>query len=141
MQQLRIPCIASPLIQARRFPPRRKSLTGHSKLISWWCLFGVALFAVGCSSGSKTRFRAVNAVVDESDLNVLEDGNSVASSLAYGTSTGYISVHAGSHQIQIRTIRNLQRVPDSDSQLRFGDGYYAAVLQFFFQPAVAGADG
>ncbi|HEV2731099.1 MAG TPA: DUF4397 domain-containing protein, partial [Terriglobales bacterium] len=32
---------------------------------------------------------------------VLEDGNSVASSLAYGTSTGYISVRAGSHQIQI----------------------------------------
>jgi len=75
-------------------------LTGHLRLISW-CLFLAALFAVGCSSGSKTRFRVMNGVVDESDLSIVEDGNSVASNLAYATSTGYLSAHAGSHQIQI----------------------------------------
>ena len=75
-------------------------MTGHLRLISW-CLFLAALFAVGCSSGSKTRFRVMNGVVDESDLSIVEDGNSVASNLAYATSTGYLSAHAGSHQIQI----------------------------------------
>jgi hypothetical protein len=53
-------------------------LTAHFRLVSWCCLFGVGLFLVGCSSGSKTRLRVVNAVVDESDLNVLNDGTSVA---------------------------------------------------------------
>jgi hypothetical protein len=76
-------------------------LTGHLKLIALWCLCVIAPFVVGCSSGSKTRFRVANAVVEEPDLNVLEDGNTVSSNLAYGTSTGYLSAHAGSHQIQI----------------------------------------
>lgn len=76
-------------------------MTAHLKLVSRCCLFGIVAFLAGCSSGSKTRFRVVNGVVDESDLNVLNDGTSVASNLAYGTSTGYLSAHAGSHQIQI----------------------------------------
>ncbi len=75
-------------------------MTGHLRLISW-CLFLAALFAVGCSSGSKTRFRVMNGVVDESDLSIVEDGNNVSNNLAYATSTGYLSAHAGSHQIQI----------------------------------------
>ena len=75
-------------------------MTGHLGLISW-CLFLAALFAVGCSSGSKTRFRVMNGVVDESDLSIVEDGNNVSNNLAYATSTGYLSAHAGSHQIQI----------------------------------------
>src|SRR5438067_10980307 len=88
------------ILQSAVIPLRRKSLTGHLKPILW-CLLGVVVFAAGCSSGSKTRFRVMNGVVDESDLSIVEDGNSVASNLAYATSTGYLSAHAGSHQIQI----------------------------------------
>lgn len=75
-------------------------MPGHLKPILW-CLLGVVVFAAGCSQGSKTRFRVVNAVVDESDLRIVEDGNNVSNNLAYATSTGYLSAHAGSHQIQI----------------------------------------
>jgi Domain of unknown function (DUF4397) len=59
------------------------------------------VFLIGCSSGSKTRFRVVNAVVDETDLTIVEDGNNVSSNLAYATSTGYLSAHGRSHQIRI----------------------------------------
>lgn len=43
----------------------------------------------------------MNAVPDESSLNVLVDSTSVANNLAYGTSTGYQSAKSGSHQIAI----------------------------------------
>ena len=56
---------------------------------------------VGCSSGSKTRFRLMNAVPDESSLEVLVNSTSVANNVAYGTSTGYQSVKSGSQQVAI----------------------------------------
>jgi hypothetical protein len=43
----------------------------------------------------------MNAVPDESSLNVLVNSTSVSSNLAYGTSTGYLSEKSGSHQIGI----------------------------------------
>jgi hypothetical protein len=45
--------------------------------------------------------RLLNAVPDEASLDVLVDSASVSSDLAYGTSTGYLSVKSGSHQIGI----------------------------------------
>jgi Domain of unknown function (DUF4397) len=66
-------------------------------------ILGVAtiFLTAGCGSGGNTRFRLMNAVPDESSLNVLVDTTSVSSNLAYGTSTGYLSEKSGSHQIGI----------------------------------------
>jgi hypothetical protein len=55
----------------------------------------------GCGSGGNTQFRLMNAIPDESSLNVLVDSTSVSSNLAYGTSTGYLSESSGSHQVAI----------------------------------------
>ena len=74
------------------------------RLISLYvCILGLGtiLLLVGCGSGGNTRFRLMNAVPDESSLNVLVDSTSVSSNLAYGTSTGYLSEKSGSHQIGI----------------------------------------
>jgi len=67
------------------------------------CILGLGtiLLLVGCGSGGNTRFRLMNAVPDESSLNVLVDSTSVSSNLASGTSTGYLSEKSGSHQIGI----------------------------------------
>ena len=43
----------------------------------------------------------MNAVPDESNLEVLVNGTSVASNVAYGTSTGYQGVKSGSQQVVI----------------------------------------
>ena len=43
----------------------------------------------------------MNAVPDESNLEVLVNGTSVASNVAYGTSTGYQAVKSGSQQVVI----------------------------------------
>jgi len=105
-------------------------LTAHLRLVSWYCLLGAAVFLIGCSSGSKTRFRVVNGVVDESDLNVLEDGNSVNSNLAYGTSTGYLSAQAGSHQIQVEASGTSNAF--LTQSLTFNSGTDTTILPFNF---------
>ncbi|MGA9799218.1 MAG: DUF4397 domain-containing protein [Terriglobales bacterium] len=62
---------------------------------------GTIFLTAGCGSGGGTRLRVMNAVPDEANLNVLVDNSSVSSSLAYGTSTGYISEGSGSHQVAV----------------------------------------
>jgi hypothetical protein len=63
------------------------------------CL-GTMLLTLGCGGGGATRFRMVNAVPDESNLDVLVDSTTVATNIAYGTSTNYQSVKSGSRQVQ-----------------------------------------
>ena len=43
----------------------------------------------------------MNAVPDESNLEVLVNNTSVANNVAYGTSTGYQTVKSGSQQVVI----------------------------------------
>jgi len=67
------------------------------------CIFLVStvLLAAGCGSSGSTQIRMMNAVPDQSDLALLVDGTSLASSVAYGTSTGYMKVSSGSRHVQI----------------------------------------
>jgi hypothetical protein len=64
-------------------------------------LFGTVLFITGCGGGGQTRFRLMNAVPDQTNIDVLVDSTSVSSNLAYGTSTGYQAIKSGSHQIAV----------------------------------------
>lgn len=62
---------------------------------------GTILLFAGCGGGGHTRLRVMNAVPDESSLDVLVDSVTVSSSLAYGTSTGYQTTKSGSHQVAV----------------------------------------
>ncbi len=70
-----------------------------------WCAglvcLGAILLIAGCGSGQTTRLRLMNAVPDESNIDVLVDSTTLSSNIAYGTSTGYQSVKSGSHQVAI----------------------------------------
>lgn len=59
------------------------------------------LLIVGCGGGGQTRFRFMNAVPNEANLDILVNGTSVASNVAYGTSNAYQKVQSGSQQIVI----------------------------------------
>jgi len=71
------------------------------QLCAGMLLLGTVVLSLGCGGSGKTRFRMMNAVPDESSLDMLVDSAKVASNIAYGTSTDYQSVTSGSRQVQL----------------------------------------
>jgi hypothetical protein len=70
---------------------------------------GVGLFTVAVTfvtiscggGGDGAKLRVVNASPNESGLTVLVDTKTVATSVAYGSDTGYLSIDTGSRDVQI----------------------------------------
>jgi hypothetical protein len=89
----------------------------------------------GCGSGGSTRFRLMNAVPDESSLNVLVDSTSVSSNLAYGTSTGYLSESSGSHQVGIEPSGSSTTLLQQSISL--GSGSDTTVISSNFSSSIA----
>ncbi len=96
---------------------------------------GTMLLVAGCGSGGNTRFRLLNAVPDQSNLDVLVDSKSVASNLAYGTSTGYLSVGSGSHQVGIESSGSSTTL--LQQSIDFGSGSDTTVISSNFSSQVA----
>ncbi|HEY1272064.1 MAG TPA: DUF4397 domain-containing protein [Terriglobales bacterium] len=59
------------------------------------------LFTTACGSSGHTRVRFMNASPDVSSLDFLVDGNAIASNVAYGTASNYMSVSSGSRHVQV----------------------------------------
>jgi len=89
----------------------------------------------GCGSGGNTQFRLMNAVPDESSLNVLVDSTSVSSNLAYGTSTGYLSESSGSHQVAIEPSGSSTTLLQQSISLASGSA--TTVISFNFSSSIA----
>ena len=73
-----------------------------------WVLFCAVLtlsalaFTTGCgSSSSSTKIRMVNAMPDETSLDLLVDTKSAATGVSYGAASSYQSVSSGSRQLQV----------------------------------------
>lgn len=98
------------------------------------CL-GTVLLTAGCGSGGNTRFRLMNAVPDESSLDVLVDSTSVSSDLAYGTSTGYLSEKSGSHQVGIEPSGSSTTL--LQQSITFASGSDTTVISSNFSTSVA----
>ncbi len=98
-------------------------------------VLGTIFLLVGCGSGGNTRFRLMNAVPDESSLDVLVDSKSVSSNLAYGTSTGYLSESSGSHQIGIEPSGSSTTLLQQSISL--GSGSDTTVLSYNFSSSIA----
>jgi hypothetical protein len=98
-------------------------------------VLGTVFLLVGCGSGGNTRFRLMDAVPDESSLDVLVDSKSVSSNLAYGTSTGYLSESSGSHQIGIEPSGSSTTLLQQSISL--GSGSDTTVLSYNFSSSIA----
>jgi Domain of unknown function (DUF4397) len=77
----------------------------------------------------------MNAVPDESSLDVLVDSKSVSSNLAYGTSTGYLSESSGSHQIGVEPSGSSTTLLQQSISL--GSGSDTTVLSYNFSSSIA----
>jgi len=75
--------------------------SGFLRLGTGLVCLGLMWGAMGCGSGGNAQVRVMHASPDEPEVNVLVDNNTVASNLAYGAATGYITVSSGSHTLQI----------------------------------------
>ena len=96
---------------------------------------GIIFLMAGCGSGGSTRFRLMNAVPDESSLNVLVDSTSVSSNLAYGTSTGYLSEKSGSHQVAIEPAGSSTTL--LQQSISFASGSDTTVISSNFSSSIA----
>ena len=63
---------------------------------------GGLFVASGCGGGSQAKLRVVNASPNETGIDVLIDGKSVATGIAYGSNSDYLTVDAGSRHIQVQ---------------------------------------
>jgi len=90
-------------------------------------LIGFAVLTVGCGSSSDSaKVRLVNANPDQSGLTLLLDTKSVASGIAYGSATSYVSVSPASHQLQVETGSN--STPIIDTTLTFSSGSNVSLI-------------
>jgi hypothetical protein len=88
----------------------------------------VILLSVGCGS-SGTKFRVMNAVIDESSVDVMLDGTKVATE-AYGVAPTYISVSSGSRHLQIEPTGSSTPFIDQTLSLSSGNNYTVVAVNF-----------
>ncbi len=87
-------------------------------------LLGMMLFSVGCGGGGdQGRIRLVDASPDQSSVDVLVDGNSVATNVDFGAATNYISVNNGSRHLQVEPTGSTSTVVDQNISVSSSTDY------------------
>jgi hypothetical protein len=81
-------------------------------------LFSLSLLTIliACGSGS-ARIRLINADPSQSGLDLLIDGKTVASAVAYGSASGYSSVSSGSRHLQVEASGTSNAISDQTISL------------------------
>ena len=107
-----------------------------------WVLFGAGLvtlvsFTMGCGSSSNARIRLVNAMPDESGLDLLVDSQSVATGVGYGTASGYSSVSSGSRHLQVEPTGT--SIPIIDTTASATSGSYLTLISLNYSNNISSA--
>jgi hypothetical protein len=84
------------------------------------------LAAVGCGGSGAANLRVLHAAPTEPQVNILVDGNTVNSNLAYSANTGYISVSSGSRHFQVEAVNS--STPIVDTTLTLADSTNTTVV-------------
>ena len=79
-----------------------------------------ALFTFGCGGGDKAKLRILNAIPDQSQINVLLDGTTTFNSVAYGIANDYMSTGSGSRHIQVEPAGSTNFIIDQNITLNSG---------------------
>jgi hypothetical protein len=76
--------------------------------------------ASGCGGGTQVKLRVVNASPNETGIDVIIDGKSVATGIAYGSNSDYLSVDSGSRHLQIEATGTTTMLLDQNLSLSSG---------------------
>jgi hypothetical protein len=98
-------------------------------------LVGVLAFAPGCGSSSNANIRFVNVTPDESSLDFLINGTSVATGVSYGTTSGYKSVSSGSEHLQVEATGTT--TPIIDTTTVANSGAYLSLFSLNYSYAIS----
>lgn len=63
---------------------------------------GATIFTAGCGDSGHAQLRVVHASPDAPNVDVLVDGKTVLTNVAYETASNYLTVSAGSRKIEVR---------------------------------------
>jgi hypothetical protein len=75
----------------------------------------LVFFTTACGS-SHANIRLLNAILSQSSLDLLVDGKTVASNVAFGSGSSYVSTSSGSHHIQAQASGTTTIVADFGTQ-------------------------
>jgi hypothetical protein len=89
----------------------------------------IILFSLGCGGSGGTKFRVMNAVIDESSVDVLLDNAKVATQ-AYGVPPAYISISSGSRHLQIEATGSSTPFIDQMVSISSGNNYTVVAANF-----------
>jgi len=71
---------------------------------------GATIFTAGCGDSGHAQLRVVHASPDAPNVDVLVDGKTVLTNVAYETASNYLTVGAGSRKIEVRATGTSQDV-------------------------------
>jgi hypothetical protein len=87
------------------------------KLVVCLIAAAVVVLSAGCSSSGNANIRLINAFNTQSNLDLLADGTSAASSVGYGAASAYSSVASGSRHLQVEASGTTNIVSDQTVSL------------------------
>ena len=93
----------------------------------------VLLLATGCGS-STAHLRLLNAIPIQSNLDMLIEGKNVASAVAYGAASAYVSANTGSRHLQIEPSGGSTTIVDQTVSI--SSGSFTTVLESSAGPVV-----
>jgi len=93
----------------------------------------VLLLATGCGS-STAHVRLLNAIPIQSNLDMLLDGKNVASSVAYGAASAYVTASTGSRHLQIEPSGGSTTIVDQT--ISISSGSFTTALESSAGPLV-----
>jgi len=73
-------------------------------------VLAATVFTVGCGDSGHAQLRVVHASPDAPNVDVLVDGKTVLTNVAYEASSNYLTVSAGSRKIEVRAHGSSQDV-------------------------------
>lgn len=88
------------------------------------------MFAVGCGDDPRTRLRIVHASPDAPAVDVLVNGSSVATGVAYKQSSDYLTVKSGTTRVQVRPTGTTTDVIDVSPKLDENKDYTALAVNY-----------
>jgi hypothetical protein len=98
-------------------------------------LFGLLVIASGCGSSGNANIRFVNVTPDESSLDFLVNGTSLATGVSYGTTSGYKSVSPGSQHLQVEATGTT--TPIIDTTTTASSGAYLSLFSLNYSFAIS----